>query len=231
MKETLRRAQPLSRLLSSHTLSPLLLSSALACGVLAGRFYLTQSGGYRFLVWNLFLAWVPYLLALAAALLHWRQPGRWWLLLAPAALWLAFFPNGPYIVTDLIHLRHNTGFVWWYDLGLIAAFAWSGCFLAVASLHAMQRIVRDYLGWLLSWLFALAAIALSGLGVYLGRFVRLNSWDALLEPRAVLRLTLDSVLDSETQRRALGVTLLFAAFLLVCYVTFVSLRRPDPVRH
>ena len=55
------------------------------------------------MVWNLFLAWLPYLWSLWAVSIQRRQPRRWWRLLLPATLRLLFFPNAPYLVTDLIH--------------------------------------------------------------------------------------------------------------------------------
>jgi uncharacterized membrane protein len=208
---------------------PLLLSTMLACVFYAGRAYLTTTTVYVFLILNLVLAWVPYLASVWASMLHRYFPRIWWFQLAPGAIWLFFFPNGPYILTDLIHLRKFTEFVWWYDVGLIVTFAWTGLFLAIASLHLMQTIVRSFVGSVLSWLFVLISLGLSGLGVYLGRFLRWNSWDLLLAPREVLDSALASVLFSA--RQSLGVTAMFAAFLLVSYVMFLSMRSAAGPRH
>jgi uncharacterized membrane protein len=199
---------------------PLLLSSLLACGTYAARRYLTGSSTYIFLVWNLALAWIPYTLSLSAAMLHQRSPHRWWWLLAPGALWLLFLPNGPYIVTDLIHLRTFHEFVWWYEVGLIVSFAWSGCFLAVASLRVMHALVRFYVGNVVSWLFIAAAVGLSSVGVYLGRSLRWNSWDLLLSPRGVLSDLVAPLIDPLGHRQSIGMIGMFAAFIFVCYVTF-----------
>ncbi len=151
----INRIGKIHRLLVEHQFYPLLLSSALAIGLWAGRSWLWASRTLRFLVWNLFLAWVPYLWSLWALSIHRRQPRRWWLLLLPGALWLLFFPNAPYLITDLIHLRSHPPVPLWYDIGLLISFAWAGCFLAVASLHIMHQIIRDYVGRAWSWLIVM----------------------------------------------------------------------------
>jgi uncharacterized membrane protein len=194
----------------------------LGFGFLAVRMMYFENRGFAFLVWNLFLAWIPYACSLAAAKLDER--GRRGACLLAAAAWLAFFPNAPYIVTDLVHLR-PWGFAWWYDLGLILTFAWTGCFLAVASLHAMREIVRRRVGAIASWLFVFITAGLSGVGIYLGRFLRWNSWDVLTQPHALASDLASRLAQPHVHPRTLGVTLMFSAFLLMCYVTFVSFRR------
>ena len=142
----IKRIGKIHRLLAEHHFYPLLLSSALAIGLWAFRSELWAPRSFRFLVWNLFLAWLPYFWSRWALSIHRRQPRRWWLLLLPGALWLLFFPNAPYLVTDLIHLRSYPPVPLWYDIGMLISFAWAGCFLAVASLYVMHQILREYIG-------------------------------------------------------------------------------------
>lgn len=202
---------------------PLVLSSLLASALFAGRVYLSHTATYRFLVWNLLLAWLPYIFGLAVVLLHRRYPRGWWLILIPAAAWLLFLPNAPYLVTDLWHLDERKPVPMWYDIGMLATFAWSGLFLAVASLNAMQNVVRDYFGRSVSWLFVFGAMGLSGFGIYLGRFLNWNSWDLILQPKGVLADILPRLAHPIRYSQTYGVTILFAAFFFVCYLTFVSM--------
>ena len=97
-------------------------------------------------------------------------------------LWLLFFPNAPYLLTDFIHLRETPTTPLWYDALMLASFAWTGLLLGYASLYLMQMIWERAVG-MLSWLGVVAALALASLGVYVGRFLRFNSWDALVRPR------------------------------------------------
>ncbi len=101
--------------------------------------------------------------------------------------WLAMFPNAPYIITDFIHLYEIPPLTWWFDLGMILTFALSGLFLGIVSLRTMHDLVRPKLGAVIGWLFVAVASLLSGFGVYLGRFQRLNSWDLLTKPQRRLR--------------------------------------------
>jgi uncharacterized membrane protein len=220
------RLRRMHRFLARQSLLPVLLSSLLAVGLFAARVYRSYTRTYAFLLWNLFLAWIPYLSSLWADYLHQRYPRRWWYLVAPGLLWLVFFPNAPYIVTDFWHLQERTPVPMWYDIGLLSVFAWTGLFLAVFSLHTIQRLVRSYLGSVLSWVFVMVALGLGGLGIYLGRFLRWNSWDLLLRPGDVLGDVVALLTHPWHHVRAFGVTFLFAAILSVCYLTLTS-REPN----
>jgi uncharacterized membrane protein len=176
----------LHRFLESQSFYPLVLSSGLAAAFFIFRMLYSDSTNYTNLNWNLFLAWVPYGLSMLAAGLHRLYPRRWVWLLIIIAVWLVFFPNAPYIVTDFYHLVERPPVPLWYDIGLIAIFAFSGCFLAIASLRTMHFLAEAYAGRLAGWLPAATSLALSGLRLP-GRFGRWNSWDLLLHPKAVLK--------------------------------------------
>ena len=123
--------------------------------MLAARIYLSHSWGYLHMMWNLFLAWVPYLLSRWAASIARRHPSPSWRLLLPGMVWLLFFPNAPYIVTCFAHLQQIPPLALWYDIGLLLAFAWTGCFLGIASLQIMQALLKPMVGTLGSRLFVL----------------------------------------------------------------------------
>ncbi len=218
--QTLRRTH---RFFLNHLIYPLVLSSALAVTLYAGRVYLSRNLTFLFLFWNLFLAWVPFVCSLWVSSINQRFPRRWWYLLIPSILWLIFLPNAPYIITDLWHLDERPPVPFWYDLGFLATSAWTGCFLALASLSTMQRVVSNFLGRWIGWLFVLFAIGLSGLGIYLGRFMNWNSWDLFLRPQIVLADTLPRLVHPIQNPQMFGVTAMFAAFLFVCYITFASI--------
>lgn len=209
----------LHRFLLARSFYALLFASALACALLAARVWRLHSWDYRWFAWNLILAWVPYAASLWAARL--RRPGSPWLLIAPGLLWLAFLPNAPYLVTDFMHIRPRVGMPWlfWYDMVMMAIFAWTGCVLGAVSLGIMQRIVASYLGRATGWLFVLGTAGLCGVGVYLGRFGRWNSWDLLLNPRALAFDVLGPLHDPAAALRPLAMCALFAAFFLVSYLT------------
>lgn len=191
-------------------------SSALAIALLAARVFWTHEPQYLFLVWNLFLAWVPYVCAILLMALHRRKAGSF--ALAPLfALWLAFLPNAPYVVTDFIHLRYRDGAPPWFDAVMLASFAWAGVGIGVASLRICSKVVRDRHGPWIAAAFVLVSGVLTGFGIYLGRFVRLNTWDVATHPRTVLERVASPIVHPLTHPHAWVVTLTFALFFLAAY--------------
>ena len=195
-------------------------ATLLACLLLAGRISRLDNLDYIHMIWNLFLAWVPFGASLLVQRWRWRYPGAPWLLVAPAATWLMFLPNAPYLGTDFVHLPRIPSPALWYDIGLLLAFTWAGFALAAASLSIMHRLTEAWLGGIAGWTMVLATVVLSGLGVYLGRFRRWNSWDLVFRPRDVLSDAAAQLADPLSQPQPYQVTLVFAALLLVCYLTF-----------
>jgi uncharacterized membrane protein len=126
------------------------------------------------------------------------------------------------MVTDFYHLDTRPPVPLWFDISLIAIFAFTGCFLAIASLRSIHRIIEGYLGKLVGWLFALFVLNLASLGVYLGRFRRYNSWDILLDPRSLLKEVAHNILYPMDNLGFVGFTLMFSSILLVTYLMFVT---------
>ena len=205
-------------------LAALGLATMFCLGLFALRASRAHTFTYSYLIWNLFLAWLPAFGAFAAHNLHQRRSWLNWLLIAGLAIfWLAFFPNAPYLITDLIHLRQRPGVPLWFDLLLFVAFAWTGFFLGLVSLFLMQEIVRKVAGVKPSWVFAFAVLGLSSFGIYLGRFLRWNSWDLFLNPGALLADVSEQAQDPLTRFQAFGFCLLFAGFFLSMYLALVAL--------
>lgn len=225
----LQRLRNLHYLCVEQLIYPLALCSLLSVALFWGRVQISHQLTFHFLLWNLFLAWIPYLCSLGITVLHTHNPRFKWLLIVPGVLWLIFLPNAPYLVTDLLHLADRPPVPFWYDIGMFATFAWTGSLLGVVSLSHMQAVIRSEVGSALSWVFVLVITGLSGLGIYLGRFLQLNSWDLILNPQRVFANIVAQLAHPLSYPRPLGVTLLFAAFLLVCYVTFVSIEHRQAV--
>jgi uncharacterized membrane protein len=204
----------------SQALYPLVISTILALVMFAGRVLVGRTWNYNNLVWNLILAWIPYTASVIAYAFFQLYPKRWGLLLIPGAFWLIFFPNAPYIVTDFLHLQERPHIPVWYDIALLATFAWTGIFLGIVSLRTMHFIVKEKLGVLVGWVFALSALILSGFGIYLGRFGRWNSWDLLVNPFQVLRDTVGRITSPMSLLHSAAFTLMFSGFLLATYLMY-----------
>jgi uncharacterized membrane protein len=207
----------------------LFVASALCLALLVARAAWTHTIAYSFLVWNLFLAWVPVALAHGMARLA-RRRAHPAALLGVGAVWLAFLPNAPYLVTDFIHLRFNTTGPLWFDAVMLTAFAWTGLSLGVASLRTSAAIVRQRVGRVAAIGFVAIVSVLSGYGIYLGRFVRLNSWDIAARPLTALESALAPFAHPFALQRAWTVTIALAALFLVAYVTAGRALGPEEAR-
>ena len=221
----------LHHVLLRYACYPLVLSSALACAMLAGRIYLSQTWGYTHMVWNLFLAWIPFLCSIWIAQQAERHPRHSWWLLLPGMVWLIFLPNAPYMITDIRYIRFIESFLLWYDIVLIVAFAWTGCFLAVVSLHIVHTLASRHIGTAGGWIGVAMTTLLSGLGVYLGRFLRWNSWDVLVDPQGIMRDVVTHATHPQQYQAVIAVTSTFAALLMVCYLMFKVTAYSLPAPH
>ena len=204
------------------TLGSLAAASAFAVAAELARIRHTGSYEHWWLVWNLGLAWIPFVLALVLYDGH-RRGVRGALLLPIGALWLLFFPNAPYVLTDFVHLAPAVGVPLWFDAGLISAFAFTALMLGYGSLYLVQAVVRDVAGAAAAWVVALGALGLGSVGIYLGRFVRLNSWDVLTDPGFVLGLARVRIAAPLGNPQLIAVTGFFTAFLTVTYLAVYGL--------
>lgn len=171
---------------------------------------------YAFLVWNLFLAVIP---AFAAWRLERQRSApmqTMWL-----AVWLAFLPNAPYLVTDFVHLRPRSGIPLWYDIALLASCAATGLLLGYASVADVQRFIARRFGETQAWLCSAFALLLCGAGIYLGRFLRWNSWDVLFNPIDIL---------ASLRPRGVSITLVYGCGLVIGYLAFRAFASAERAR-
>jgi uncharacterized membrane protein len=198
------------------------IGSVLCISLLIFRVCLASSFHYVFLVWNLFLAWIPLILSDAISKMD-KQNKSGWAIGAVFCMWLLFFPNSPYILTDLFHLKQNPNIPLWYDLGLLISYAWSGLMLGFISLLEIQKLLDKKFTSKLSWIIVICILLLSSFGIYLGRFERWNSWDIITNPVSLISDIIDRIMSPFTHPRTFGVTLLFFLFLIISYLTLFSL--------
>jgi uncharacterized membrane protein len=205
---------------SALTIPALVAASALCVATVEYRGHHTGDTFYRFLIWNLILAWVPVVFALGADAS--ARQGKGVAAAVLGVLWLLFFPNAPYLLSDFIHLHESRATPLWYDALMLAAFAWTGLLLGFASLYLMQMIWRQAAGTLVSWLGVVAALALGSVGVYLGRFLRFNSWDALVRPRSIAHVIGTELENPFQDPRILASLFVLTASLTIGYLIVYS---------
>jgi uncharacterized membrane protein len=179
-----------------------------------------DASGTRFmmgLLWNLFLATVPLLWSSAfQAFMERKRP-----ILAGISffLWLLFLPNAPYILTDLIHLAPRPQVPLWYVLALLLSCAGAGTMLGYISLMEVHQAIEHRFGKAAGWIVAAGSLMLCGFGIYLGRFLRWNSWDTFTNPIRLTRSILGQFIDPGFHPHPLAVTLVFGTGLIIGYLT------------
>lgn len=219
-----------------ETRSPLLamlFASFIGVGLVIARIVLTRDVHNAYLIWNLFLAWLPLIFALLACEKVRTGQGRGWRFGALGGAWLLFFPNAPYIFTDVIHVVYRSHRNFWVDLLLILICAMTGLVLGFVSLYLMQSLVRRRFGQIVSWLFVAAVTGLSGFGIYLGRILRFNSWDVIAQPVKLFNGISTWAANPLASSQTFTFPVLFAIFLLLAYVmlyTLTHLPKPEMFR-
>lgn len=220
-----------------YSLGLILGLSFLACLMLALlRYGLTGRFTQGYLVWNLFLAAVPIGFARLGEYGVARcGPGRKAMFcgLSSFFVWLMFFPNAPYLFTDFIHVvrKANLGYVtadWlspmdllWYDIVMNSAFSFVGHYMGLVSVYIMHGTMMRLFGRCAGWALMLPAVLLSGFGIHLGRFSRLNSWDLILKPLEAL----SAIGAAIAVPSALLFSLVFAFFIGLTYLIFYLSKR------
>ena len=209
------------------------LASAMCLGLVAARTVYSHTSNLQFLVWNLFLAWIPLVLAaIAYRIATTRRGALARLIIFPTALvWLLFFPNAPYLVTDFVHLgKLYDNVPGWYDVMLITWYAWTGLLLGVVSLRFMQAIVARAMGSFAGWLLVAVVTVLGSIGIYLGHFLGWNSWDVFQAPQVLAHNAWNRANQPNADVRMLGFTMLFALLFLFVYVAVYLMGAPREQR-
>jgi len=201
----------------------LMFVSVAGCFLLALRSVTLGHGRHLHLVWNLFLAWLP--LWLALGLEWWSQSERPRPItgVGLGASWLLFFPNAPYLLTDLVHVGAKGRPHYWVDLVLILVFALAGLVLGFVSLFIVQRLVARRFGWAAGWGFVSIIALLCGFGVYAGRFLRWNSWDVIASPWSLVVDGTRWVGGMPAQPHSFLLPVLFGVLTFLAYVMLYAL--------
>lgn len=189
---------------------------------------------YINMVWNVFLAFLP--LLFSNLLFYGHARWGWVCKGALGILWLLFFPNAPYMITDFIHISgydfylsrvayseiiYSTDMTLWIRIVYIGIGVFMGILSGMLSLRMIHILLRRKLDAFYSWCILLSVFLLTGYGIFLGRFLRLNSWN-IIKPRKLLLEITDSV-----SMFSLKFTILYAFFVGAVYVVFFLLCPTD----
>jgi uncharacterized membrane protein len=196
-------------------------SSIFSVALYRFRGFWYEEEGFTFLIWNLFLAWIPLLMAYTAWVVSLGRKWLYFVIPIVAFVWLIFLPNAPYIITDFNHLADPSSVVpVWFDVMMLMWFSWTGLLLGVVSLYLMQDIAHREFGRWAGWILVFIVSILSGLGVYIGRFIRWNSWDIFANPVGITSQIVSGAQDPSL--RSIGFIAIFGGFFLFVYLTLYA---------
>lgn len=215
-------------IIQNNELRNLLLLSILSLFLLGARIKITRDFYMLFLVWNLFLAFIPYLIVVQ---LRFRESVSNTNLIASFIIWLAFLPNAPYILTDLIHIKHAASSWIVYESLLILSFSTTGLLLGFLSLRDMSQILTAK-GWITSpkWMhtFQYTLLILCGYGIYLGRVLRWNTWDIIQYPDKLFIDMIDLFINPLLHKEAWLMIGSMSLFLIVTFTLFKNYNERIP---
>lgn len=200
----------------------LIISCGFSCLLLVARVFITGHLTYIFLVWNLFLAFLPY--AITEWLwAHSRVAKSKWKLMAAMIPWLLLIPNSFYILTDLFHLDNFHSAPKWFDLLLIFSFAWNGLLLGLTSVRKTESILEALSGRGFSLFIVFAVMWLNAFGIYIGRYLRFNSWDVITQPFSLFNEMFEILLHPVRNKMEWGMMMVYALFMTLLYITIKKL--------
>ncbi len=186
----------------------------------------TDAIGNLFFVWNIFLAFLPLLFSKMLGRYLTRDTKKTGVVLLLAVLWLLFFPNAPYMVTDLIYFGdtayfgaggYTTSVLAWAKLVYIGFGVLFGGLMGLGSLFEMHRIILKHKGKKAAYAAIIVTSLLSGFAIYIGRILRFNSWDVVRPAYMLFRI------KEELSSFSVVFSLLFAAYTLGSYALFYIL--------
>ena len=185
------------------------------------RVHRFESIDFLFLIWNLFLAGIPYLIS-EFVNRNKLKPLSW--VNAPLLLvWLLFLPNAPYVLTDVVHLFPRADVPYWYDQMLVLSYALTSLLFGLMSMqNIFEAMKRHYNTWK-AWLIIASTSFLAGFGVYLGRYLRWNSWDVLTHPDELTLDILHRVLHPLQHPRTYLITISIGVFLSLIFLAMNTL--------
>ncbi|MBS1745581.1 MAG: DUF1361 domain-containing protein [Bacteroidetes bacterium] len=179
----------------------------------------THTLTYFFYPWNLFLGLLP--LFFSGMLLRQKKFNLISIMLL--SLWLLFLPNAPYLVTDIFHFETRPPIPQWFDLMLVVSGAWNGILFCMISLLWVEKFLRTrYKSKLAEALMFLTLIP-CGYGIYIGRYLRYNSWDVVTDPVSLIKTSSHHLYHPFQNLNVWLFTMVFAVFLGIIYFTIKKL--------
>lgn len=201
----------------------LLGSSLVSVLLLAVRMIVAGNTRFLFMIWNLFLAWLPVVFALGFRLNLTKHRLQSWQNLGLLVLWLGFLPNSFYLMSDLIHLQSSGESAILYDIAMMMSFIINGLILGYISVYIVHmQLLKQWSNRMILGFLGFVFLA-CGFAIYLGRYLRWNTWDILLNPFGILFDLSERIINPFIHFQTYVVTLIFFVLLSTTYAVIYQL--------
>jgi uncharacterized membrane protein len=207
----------------SSALTTLFLSSLVSIGFFVAQAINNHSWANSYLLINLLLAWIPLLVVYYLLRVLPNYPWLNWRPMLLTFLWLGLLPNSFYLVSDLIHLALVAQNSILYDSVMFQTFIFNGLILGYLSVYLvhrqlLRRITNHWVNILLGLAFFVCSFA-----IYLGRELRLSSWNFVTTPASILFGISSPFVNISGHLQAYTVTLMFFILIVLMYVVVFRL--------
>lgn len=191
--------------------------------VLIYRVATTQTILFTFLLWNLFLAILPLMISKIIRY-NTKVNTSKVALVTLFGFWILFLPNSPYIITDFVHLETGISTMW-IDLFMLFIFALNGVLLGTLSMIDMFHFITKKYNQKAANITLFATCYLSGFGIFIGRFLRFNSWDIVARPQVLFYCLYKCLFLYEAWLWTIG----FGSFMWVSFLVLKPLLRSPKI--
>lgn len=206
-----------------QVLLTLLASSVISLSLLGIRILVSGKFNYWFLSWNLVLAWIPLIFALALRIRLFKNPFLSWQSMGLFVLWLGFLPNSFYIMSDLIHLQSSGDAIILFDIAMVMSFIINGLILGYISVYVIHSLLRPRMIRYQSWFVIQLVFLASSFAIYLGRYLRWNTWDLLFNPFGLIFDISERIINPVLHIQTYIVTFTFFIVLSATYTIVYQL--------
>lgn len=187
------------------------------------RIFLFGNTSFIYILWNVFLASIPFLISSILSLYTNKDNLIKPFFIIGFILWFLFLPNAPYVITDFIHLGRIRAVPVMYDIFVLFSSAYVSLLMGLYSIAHMEKMMLLKFSKRITNILIFIIILFASFGVYLGRFLRFNSWDFFTSHSSLLSTVWKIFTQSNNYINVYSYTFLFFIFIYISYLSFKNI--------
>jgi len=197
-----------------------LLILAVVLNILRVLFF--SNTAFLYILWNIFLAFIPFIISSILVLRTNKNNISKIFFVAGLILWFLFLPNAPYVITDFIHLGRIHAVPIMFDIFVLFTSAWVSLLMGLYSLVNIEKIFLLRFTKKVTNIVMVLIILFASFGMYLGRYLRFNSWDFFVSHNYLITSIMKIVKEPNSNENMYAYTSLFFIFIYISFISFKS---------